>query len=724
MALVGGSGLRWSSLQLEEVSSSPQLSNVLTQANMDSDPSSFLVVGFAIVRSWRPLRRAGSPTRSSLRASLGREHRRCGPCFFLEHEIMDSCSLVESKAIPECTLSGLAACRLAGQLVEECQDGLAVRPGLCSQPLREIIARWRSMFALQGVAFLWPGSHRFSAGIARGLVSYDVTIVVRRNSKKIWCAPLQPSRLVRHSLLQSAQSALVHRAEASLDLRSVRPRVAHAVGGQAYSASELIASVRQAQKFKSQSDNRSTVRAVLDNPLSGLAAAGLDSSQFGTHQVGATLLRESRKRFDIAAMLSHREWYVQHGPCFRYLACDASPQAGQSFEVFVTVERVVRREAILGQGIAEVPGQAIRSRMLPLVTLGVGKAGLNDKVASHIHQVFLDYGPSVGHVRAACSDVRQVMSDMGTELGISNFGDCIGQVLGDQLEWSGQAVTWSVPEAFAENSASFLYPFALQTPGVLHIVDWIIRSTIEQFPWWAEWQSECKRLLQFCHGEGHRDRLRTLLKERAPPGQAEELSAKLVLVTGRFAAWRWKTLSKAVRDLERIEAPMRFLAAELGSFAGHVACRDTAGIGRIYTTCASSLFWDRARAIQAVIAPLMSFMGWLQGCDCHEEQLRQRRAVSCNFKGCRARGLSARLGQLRSQLQDLRQSLRPNSFGGVEAHTVSSAISHCLGSVRLKFMWVDELPYLVWQACLLCFFFKNFPLLSAFTLLFETRASD
>ena len=140
--------------------------------------------------------------------------------------------------------------------------------------------------------------------------------------------------------------------------------------------------------------------------------------------------------------------------------------------------------------------------MLPLVTLGVGKAGLQDKVASHIHQVFLDYGPSIGHVRAACCDVRQVMSDMGTELGISNFGDCIGQVLGDQLEWSGEAVPWSVS---AGADRSFLYPFALQTPGVLHIVDWIIRSTIEQFPWWPGWQSDCTRLLQFCHGlQGHR----------------------------------------------------------------------------------------------------------------------------------------------------------------------------------------------------------------------------
>lgn len=186
--------------------------------------------------------------------------------------------------------------------------------------------------------------------------------------------------------------------------------------------------------------------------------------------------------------------------------------------------------------------------------------------------------------------------------------------------------------------------------------------------------------------------------ERAPEGQAAELAATLLVGTGRFAAWRWKTLSRAVCDLMRIEGALRFLAADLGSFVGHVACRDAAGIGRIHATCAGPLFWDRTRAIRALITPLMNFMGWLQGCDCHGEQLRQGQVINCQFKGCRARTLSARLHALRSELQALRLSVRPDSFSGVEAHVVSAAIAHCSASLAMKFMWVDELPYLVWQA--------------------------
>ena len=51
---------------------------------------------------------------------------------------------------------------------------------------------------------------------------------------------------------------------------------------------------------------------------------------------------------------------------------------------------------------------------------------------------------------------------------------------------------------------------------------------------------------------------------------------------------------------------------------------------------------------------------------------------------------------LRSQLQALRQSLPAQELA--ERGDISLAVTHCLASVQLKFMWVDELPYLVWQA--------------------------
>ena len=691
VAIVGGVGWRWSQLGMDNVSSSPQLQHALERAGADSrDPGGQSLVGFAIVRSWRPVQQSGCRTRACLKAALAREHRRCGPCFLLEHEVLRSCALEVPLSVSDCAMSGQAGCRQARLLESLCTRAIAVVPGECALPVGDILARWRTCFVLPETTFLWPAAPFFASGLAHGLISHDVSIVLAKNRKGIWVAPMQPSRRVRQEFLAKGQSAALQYEEARAQLLPAKRR---RLGSQPepFTAGELIATVRQAQHLKSQDRSRENARNVIANPLTGASALGLDIDAMGSHQPGGFLLRQARKRLDIAAMLWNRLNYVGSGPFFRFIACDASPQFSQSVEVFVTVERLIRREAISGKSMASVPGQELVSRTLPLVTLGAGKAGLIDKVASHVHQLFLEYGPSIGHVSAVCYDVRQVMSDMGTEFGISNFGKAVDRVLGGQLQWSGEGVPWSLPEAQEADRSQYLYPFAIQTPGLLHIVDWIIRSTVQQLPWWPGWQLQCKRLLQFCHGQAHRDRLRALFGEL---GQGD--AASLNVATRRFAEWRWKTLSMAIKDLRRIAPVMRFLGMHLDRFAAKLGSRDTSGMKQLQATCCSPLFWDRAEAIGQLIQPLVLFMGWLQGCDCHEQELLAGQAISCPFKGCRARNLSSRLGLLRTQLHELRASL-PGQ-GLAEGNFVSFAISHALASVNLKFMWVDELPYLVWKA--------------------------
>ncbi|MCP4243892.1 MAG: hypothetical protein GY772_25345, partial [bacterium] len=52
-----------------------------------------------------------------------------------------------------------------------------------------------------------------------------------------------------------------------------------------------------------------------------------------------------------------RQWYVAHGPVFRYVAFDASPQRS-GLEIFGAVERVVRRCDVRGD-VASVEGSAV-----------------------------------------------------------------------------------------------------------------------------------------------------------------------------------------------------------------------------------------------------------------------------------------------------------------------------------------------------------------------------
>ena len=89
-------------------------------------------------------------------------------------------------------------------------------------------------------------------------------------------------------------------------------------------------------------------------------------------------MRDSHVRFDVAAMLAHRQW-ASGKELFRYVSSDASPQMRQSQEVFVTAERSVERVVIDGRSVSEIDAAAIHVRLLPLATLGQGKASLAEK---------------------------------------------------------------------------------------------------------------------------------------------------------------------------------------------------------------------------------------------------------------------------------------------------------------------------------------------------------
>lgn len=695
VVLVGCAGGRWAELGSADLEASLGLAAAFQSC--EDSAAGHVAYGFAVLRSWSLAQlRPCTPSLSVLLSHLASRHLRCGPCAFLQHEVIRSCAFVEPLPLDLGLAPAASNAAIATHLEVAMQDRPVTLP--CSTVrccLAEVLRLWRRDMDGLHTVYAWPCCPAFAVGIAVGHVGHDLTILLRRNSGGAWMPPVLPSRRVRQQLVRNGQAPRVVLAAATSATgggATNRRFRGHA----AFGAEALIASVRAGRGLLSQTMAPANARDVLDNPLSGLARVGLDSGSFGQRHPGGALLRRSRIRIDIAAMLWNREVYVHTGPMYRYIACDASPQVSQSFEVFVTVERVIRRHDVAGQSFDTVPAGSLSTRVLPLVTLGHGRCALEDKVAAHLHQTFLDYGPSVGHVVAACADVRQVMSDMGTEFGIANFPNVVGHVLGQARRWSGQAVPWSgIPGSL---ETPYLYPFALQVPGLLHIVDWLIRDTVQQLPWWAEWQSHCKRVLQFCHGQARRERMQAILRDQAPGAQQEKWVSSLSCATGRFADWRWKTLAGAVADLAKVEEALRFLALECGDWAQVLGSRDSQSISSLQSTCASALFWDRSRCVAMLIAPLMTFMGWLQGCDCHEQQLLQGQVVVCPLKGCRARSLAKRLVSLQSELSRCRSSVRPGCLGMVSVLDFSLAVTHCMASAELKFMWVTELPYLVWQA--------------------------
>ena len=46
----------------------------------------------------------------------------------------------------------------------------------------------------------------------------------------------------------------------------------------------------------------------------------------------------------------------------------------------------------------------------------------------------------------------------------------------------------------------------------------------------------------------------------------------------------------------------------------------------------------------------MQFMSWVQGCRCHEQELREGTYIGCPTKGCRARELEGQVADLEARV--------------------------------------------------------------------------
>lgn len=710
VAFVGTRGGRWAST-LGRSPPAPDAALLiaaiggLAEVKATGSPNTASLVGIGVVRSWAVCSRDDSPRRRSLRSLLSRLHQRSNAMRFLEHEVLASAALQSPLAvgIPDMHTRGAS---LSPDQVTRLSSELVVSSGCASSvgaqlTAREVLLQWSSAWSLPDQLYVWPAWTPWAVALATGRAARDMTPLLRRQARSIWVAPLGPSRRHRQALLAAGEDArmqVIRVGDGGRPPRAASGRWAQRSGASLWHALDV------GKCLKSQEDMAETMDAVRAYDRSCAASSGQERETSSAVDPGddaavppwvpsATTMRRARVRFDVAAMLAHRERYKLHGPFFRFIGCDASPQVHQSYEVFVTVEMVVPRSAVQGLSRGQVSPEGVSWRLLPISTLGHGRAALEDKVAAHVHQVWCEYGPSVSDVQEANADVRQVLTDMGTELGLANHPDAVPAC----LPQFGMAVAG--PAAVPGRQGSFMFPYALQTPGVLHVLDWIVREAIQRLPWWPEWQADSKRLLQYVGNFSHRERMRKcLLEGESAPAREQELAGSLEGGVGRFADWRWKTLQVVTLDLLRIEAAMRHLAASSESWQVAVCSRDRAGSDCLREVCRSVLFWDRVRAVQYVCEPLMRLMSWAQGCDCHEASLQEGRLVECVFKGCRAPSFAAALRKVSGDLLAARDALSPALLGEVSLSPVSTAMSYALACLTMKFHWVNELPYLIWQA--------------------------
>ncbi|MCP4243653.1 MAG: hypothetical protein GY772_24125, partial [bacterium] len=285
-----------------------------------------------------------------------------------------------------------------------------------------------------------------------------------------------------------------------------------------------------------------------------------------------------------------------------------------------------------------------------------------------MHQTLLEYGQCEAVFAAAFQDVRQCLSDMGAEFGIGSSADVRAASLGGD------------PAACrAEDAKGYLFPFALEVPGSQHSTDVCLRLALGALPFWARWQAQAKVACQFLASANQRDKLRELLRA-GQCGQCDEAAAEASLVNSceRFAAWRWGTLRRAAESLLRMEAAVRAVCGPMRDYR-QLGVGEGSGGALVLELARTDAFWWETRAVLYLTTQFADFAGWLRGCACHELLLRvQPGSVACEWKGCRARELSAKVGAVAEALERDRRSLVAGRFGPVDVSLPARAISRAL----------------------------------------------
>ena len=127
----------------------------------------------------------------------------------------------------------------------------------------------------------------------------------------------------------------------------------------------------------------------------------------------------------------------------------------------------------------------------------------------------------------------------------------------------------------------------------------------------------------------------------------------------------------------------------------------------ICATLRSAFFVECARGLRDLMEPLVLLTSWLGRCMCHEES--DAAAKTCVWKGCIGPVLSARIKDAIAALAALRESRAGTASSCAARASASSdgtdvdsdiALSAelAMSDLATKFHWVDEPPYLVWQA--------------------------
>lgn len=319
-----------------------------------------------------------------------------------------------------------------------------------------------------------------------------------------------------------------------------------------------------------------------------------------------------------------------------------------------------------------------------------------------LHQDWLDYGPDAASLEQAVDDVYQNFTDMGPEMQVNDFHSFIEKFIAYCDDPSGGVVDDTDSHSPNEpHERKFLFPNAMGVVGPLHCIDWIIRTSLSKLEFFPALLKQCKLVLQFMHSKKHRTFIEGLIRKKVIEDDLKRRCFHALKTgTDRFAQWRWKSVGRMTKDMNKVKEPL-FTAMQGEDVKTWPIKTSSDCVKALRMTVSEPKTWHQLKCIDVITGPLLLLHGWFTGCWCHTvDQRKPHGKLKCPFQGLRAKHSAARVQQTIAEYHSLAEGINVEDFGNeVSLACLRNIFSFIGAMLRLKLLnWMQDIPFLIWQA--------------------------
>lgn len=331
-----------------------------------------------------------------------------------------------------------------------------------------------------------------------------------------------PSNSIVNKLLQSSCGSMVRKAASECHSKS------HVTWPNQHSIDMIIHWLRSSCFIK-QSQQLWQASRSFAKIFASSNHVSIQSVMGSTRKMNYQVLRAARVRIDFVACRLFRQLYRKLPSNIGvFMFVDSSPQVvGQelfaaSFELYDPDGRVVWER-----------------RLMPLLALMRDFLDAVGKAMAMLWLIWLLVGPRPDDVIQFCSQIRCLVTDMGTERLIARMVDMVPAFFEEVFDYP----RGSIP------ARPSMFPLCLQSPGWMHTWDIVLRRGLASMSFFPSFIEGLRAVIKFLRSKLWIDQLCRKLRQKQLFAPAEMIESVTV---PSIAEWRWVTLHLAMKSINAI----------------------------------------------------------------------------------------------------------------------------------------------------------------------------